>query len=141
MPLRCKMCGKLLIFHNSSQTVCRKCLASSESITGIISRLKQMLNSNQCTDSAPLARFIDTLELCNEFETDLVEMTAHMDACDECRKYQGRIYSITGSNTNFPKLPSKVLTYGVIHNGCRHAFGPYIEGSPPVWSEEDLSKL
>lgn len=24
---------------------------------------------------------------------------------------------------------------------CRHTFGPYIEGSPPVWSEEQLAEL
>ncbi len=88
-----------------------------------------------------LKRFNETLDLCRELETDLIEMSAHSGACEKCSKYQGRIFSVSGSHQNFPKLPPEVFIYGGIHEGCRHTFGPYIEGSPPVWSEEELAKL
>lgn len=88
-----------------------------------------------------LRRFSETLALCYEFGTDLIEMSAHSGACEECSKYQGRIYSVSGSHPRFPKLPSEVLIFGGIHEGCRHTFSPYVEGSPPVWSEEELAKL
>lgn len=85
--------------------------------------------------------FKDTLLLCEELELDLVEMSAHEGSCKECAKYQGRIFSISGTNKKYPKLPDVVFKHGGIHEGCRHTFVPFCEGSVPVWSEAQLDEL
>lgn len=57
--------------------------------------------------------------------TDLVEMTVHHPTCAECAKYQGRVFSISGTSKKFPPLPEIVLRTGKIHDGCRHGFNPF----------------
>lgn len=70
----------------------------------------------------------DAINLAIDIGTDLVEMTTHYCTCGECSKYQGRVYSITGTDTRFPTLPEQVFLYGGIHPGCRHGFFPYFYG-------------
>lgn len=67
-----------------------------------------------------------TLESCKRLGTDLVVMSAHCSCCEECNKLQGRVYSISGKNKIFPKLPSKILKTGKVHDGCRHSFSAYV---------------
>lgn len=38
-------------------------------------------------------------------DTDLVEAEFFMNCCDECTKYRGRVFSISGRDRRFPKLP------------------------------------
>ena len=61
-------------------------------------------------------------------DTDLVRMSVHRCACSECAKYQGRVFSITGNDTRFPKIPDEFYKYGGIHKGCGHSFFPFIYG-------------
>ncbi len=68
------------------------------------------------------------LKLAKELGTDLVEMTSHNPTCGECYKYQGRVFSISGKDKRFPKLPDQVFQYGGIHEDCRHTFYPFIYG-------------
>lgn len=82
-------------------------------------------------------RFNETLKLCRELGTDLVEMSFHGETCSECSKYEGRVFSLSGANNNYPKLPESVYIYGGIHEGCRHIFSPYIEGSTLVCGAKD----
>lgn len=62
------------------------------------------------------------------FQTDLVIMNVHGNSCPECAKYQGRVFSLSGSNKRFPKIPDVFWQYGAIHPGCGHSFHPFIEG-------------
>ena len=49
----------------------------------------------------------DAINLAIDIGTDLVEMTTHYCTCGECSKYQGRVYSITGTDTRFPPFLNK----------------------------------
>ena len=60
--------------------------------------------------------------------TDLVILSAHGATCSECAKYQGRVFSISGSNRLFPRVPEAFFQYGCLHDGCEHTFSPYIHG-------------
>lgn len=84
-----------------------------------------------------LNRFHETLEQCHEFGTDLVEMSRDGSTCEECAKYEGRVFSISGKDKRFPKLPEEVFKYGGMHSGCRHSFSPYIYGSSLACSSAD----
>lgn len=73
-------------------------------------------------------------QLAREFGTDLVEMDEHPCTCGECAKYQGRVFSLSGRSTKFPKIPDEFFIYGGIHEGCSHSFFPYFDGvSKPTY--------
>ena len=59
------------------------------------------------------------------YNNDLIEIPALYTSCGECAKYQGRIYSVYGKDSRFPKLPKHILENGYIHNGCRHTLMNY----------------
>lgn len=59
------------------------------------------------------------------FHSDLLEMPYLGCACAECAKYQGRVYSISGTDKRFPKLPEFLKQTGKVHPGCRHYFRSY----------------
>lgn len=59
---------------------------------------------------------------------DLIIMSAHGSSCTECAKYQGRVYSISGKSTLFPKAPDFFYTHEGVHPGCGHSFFPYEHG-------------
>lgn len=84
--------------------------------------------------------FADTLELCKQFKTDLVEMSEHNCTCGECAKYQGRVFSLTGKDKRYPKLPEFIFTTGQVHEGCKHIFSPYIHGvSIPTYHKDIIA--
>lgn len=62
------------------------------------------------------------------FGTDLIIMDVNGAACAECAKYQGRVYSISGKNKKYPKLPSIFFETGRVHPGCSHTFSSFIDG-------------
>lgn len=64
---------------------------------------------------------------CQEYGTDLVEMSEHYPTCGECAKYQGRVFSISGVSKVYPPLPD-VLKKGRVHNDCRHILHPFFAG-------------
>lgn len=68
------------------------------------------------------------IDSANALHTDLVIMNAHENACSECAKYQGRVFSLYGEDNRFPKIPESFWKYGVIHPGCGHSFHPFIYG-------------
>ena len=61
---------------------------------------------------------------------DLVEMTTHYPTCEECAKFQGRVYSLTGKDKRFPAIFDTAFKSGYrnIHPNCRHVIVPWIEG-------------
>jgi hypothetical protein len=47
-----------------------------------------------------------TLDICSEFENDLVQIDRHDNPCEEiCAEYQGNVYSISGKHPDYPELP------------------------------------
>lgn len=83
-------------------------------------------------------------ELADELGCDLVEVSAHAGARPEHAVWQGKIYSRSGNDPKYPPFRRSTgygTGAGLCGWNCRHTFGPYIEGSPPVWSEEQLAEL
>ena len=78
------------------------------------------------TDMCPVARKV--VADARDLQTDLVILSVHGGACPECAKYQGRVFSLSGSSKLFPKVPAAFFQYGGIHEGCGHVFSPYIHG-------------
>ncbi|MDF2884732.1 MAG: Phage minor capsid protein 2 [Clostridiaceae bacterium] len=58
---------------------------------------------------------------------DLVKVSSHATTCPLCSVYQGRVYSISGKNPNYPPLDTAFSgDYANIHPNCRHVLMPYI---------------
>ena len=67
------------------------------------------------------------LQSCKNYNTDLVVFHHYgSGCCEECDKLSGRVYSISGKNAVFPKLPEYVLKNGNFHKGCRCMMSPYL---------------
>ena len=71
------------------------------------------------------------LDLAEEMDCDLVEVTAHMGARPSHALWQGKVYSISGKSKKYPKL-STATGYGTGAGlkgwNCRHDFYPFFEG-------------
>jgi len=61
-----------------------------------------------------------TLDLCDQFENDLVKWSDHQTQCAECAKYEGRTFSISGNHPKYPYLEAEPP----IHPNCEHALLP-----------------
>ncbi len=105
---------------------------------------EEILNEKyrQTTDpvAVKLKTFKKILKDAKQLETDLLLMDAHSGCCSECSKYQGRVYSISGKDKRFPKLPDAVHIYGGIHPNCRHLFYPYFLGDPNQYDPKATTK-
>lgn len=66
-----------------------------------------------------------------EMGTDLVLVSAHMGARPEHAEWQGKVYSISGTDKKYSALV-EATGYGTVSGlcgaNCRHHFMPYIEG-------------
>ncbi|MBR4193561.1 MAG: hypothetical protein IKO68_00130 [Oscillospiraceae bacterium] len=83
-------------------------------------------------------------ELADEVGCDLVEVSAHAGARPEHAEWQGKIYSRSGKSEKYPDFRSSTgygTGAGLCGWNCRHTFGPYIEGSPRIWTDEKLEEL
>lgn len=85
-----------------------------------------------------------TLELCREYDNDLVEVSSHGTVCMLCHDYEGQIYSISGKHPVYPALQDSPP----YHPNCEHSLlptsdpaldvrragpgksGSYLEGAP-----------
>ena len=82
-----------------------------------------------------------SFDRCRQLGLDLVECTTVPNCCPYCKKYEGKVYSISGNDKRFPALYETALQsgYNIMHPNCRHEFIPYHEsyaGSP-----EELQKV
>ena len=73
--------------------------------------------------------FLSEIKQCNDLGTDYVYCGGHTYTCSECAKYQNRVYSISGKDSAYPKLPDFAYEYGGFHPGCRHGFHPFFGDS------------
>ncbi len=64
----------------------------------------------------------------SQYDTDLFVATTHYGTCAECSMLQGRVYSLSGNDKRFPKLPEYAKKNGKFHKGCRHNFFPFYDG-------------
>lgn len=82
-----------------------------------------------------------TLDYAAENKIDLLEVSISGCPCEECAKYQGRIYSISGNDKRFPKYPDWLLYDACPHN-CGLISYPYIDGfSEPTYIEGDIIEV
>lgn len=60
---------------------------------------------------------------------DLVRMTEHHPTCPVCAVYQGRVYSVSGTDKRFPALYETAFGRGfnIVHPRCGHSVSPWIE--------------
>jgi len=68
-----------------------------------------------------------TMNQLTEAGYDLVKMSSHNSPCGICSPLEGRVYSISGTSTEFPPLKKAFKgIYANIHPNCRHVLMPYI---------------
>lgn len=60
--------------------------------------------------------------MCDEYENDLVEFSTHDNPCDECAALEGQIFSISGTDPEYPGLTSDVEP--PVHPRCEHNLNP-----------------
>lgn len=75
-----------------------------------------------------------TIARAHSIGSDLVELPYLACTCEECAKYQGRVYSISGNDKRYPKLPDIIKETGKVHPGCSHHLNVFFE-----W-EKDILK-
>lgn len=70
------------------------------------------------------AASVATLNTCQEFGLDLVQITTHYPTCEKCAPLQGKVYSISGNDERYPRLTDERRP--PIHPNCRHSCHPYV---------------
>lgn len=93
-------------------------------------RIDHYFGDNEIDSAADYADAVvkNIQDYAKSLDTDLVIMNPHGVSCPQCAKYQGRVFSLSGRDRRFPKIPAEFYTYGGIHKGCVHGFSPYIHG-------------
>lgn len=79
------------------------------------------------TREATNAGMSDTMQSLGE---DLVQFSSHFGTCKTCAPYVGRVFSLTGRDSRYPRLsnvPGFDKGYQTIHPNCKHVLRPYIE--------------
>ena len=61
-----------------------------------------------------------TVNTALRYGVDLVQWDAHMEVCSYCQQFSGRVYSISGSDEDFPALTEKPP----LHPNCRCVITP-----------------
>lgn len=71
---------------------------------------------------------------------DLVKMSSHFGSCPICAPYEGRVFSVGGTNPNYPALYDTPWSsaYQNFHPHCRHILTQYIE---ELQSDEDIQNM
>lgn len=73
-----------------------------------------------------LLRIKETIKKSKELENDLVIIRTK-PSCPICGKYDKKIYSISGKNKNYPKLPSEIVQSGGFCPTCYLGVNSYFE--------------
>jgi hypothetical protein len=61
-----------------------------------------------------------TLDLCHQYENDLVQVSSHGTVCEICAQYEGKVYSISGKTPGYPMLERRTP----FHPNCEHSMLP-----------------
>lgn len=72
---------------------------------------------------------ISSLNFATNNGYDLVQMTQHFNSCAICMPYQGRVYSVSGKNPDYPYLYDTPWSemFQNFHPNCRHLLNPWVE--------------
>lgn len=92
-----------------------------------------------CNQTAAKAQ----LELMDELDVDLVEVSAHAGARPTHAEWQGEVFSRrgrTGKYEDFEEATGYGTGAGLCGWNCSHSFGPYIEGAPRAYSPAMLEQ-
>lgn len=86
-------------------------------------------NNRQVATQTQIERF-------DEYDIDLVEISSHVGARPLCAPYQGKVFSRSGSNPNYPALSSTSYgePAGLFGINCGHRMYPYIEGTKKTYT-------
>lgn len=57
-----------------------------------------------------------TINLAIEVESDLVQISRHFTNCEICQQYEGKVYSLSGNDPDFPLLEEQPP----YHPNCKH---------------------
>jgi hypothetical protein len=68
-----------------------------------------------------------TIEACREYDNDLVQFSKHDNPCEICAQYEGNVYSLSGDNPDYEKLPDEA--YCPVHPRCEHGLNPTSENA------------
>lgn len=63
-----------------------------------------------------------TKELAQQFDNDLVQFSKHDSPCEVCGPLEGQVFSISGSDSEYPELTDDVTP--PIHPRCEHNINP-----------------
>ncbi|MCK9598412.1 MAG: phage minor capsid protein [Candidatus Omnitrophota bacterium] len=85
-----------------------------------LSRYAKMVARTVIRDAQTTA----TLNLCVQYDNDLVEVSSHGTDCEICMPYEGNIYSISGTHATYEKLPDGGPPW---HPNCKHSLLPTSE--------------
>jgi hypothetical protein len=80
---------------------------------------------------------------CDEYGTDLIEISSHVDAREGCAPYQGRVFSRNGKTKGYPLLASTSYgdPAGIFGVNCRHQAYGYFPGiSTQTYEEKPFDK-
>jgi len=61
-----------------------------------------------------------TLDLCDQYDNDLVQWSDHGTVCEICIEFEGKIYSISGNHPVYPMLEEEPPA----HPNCEHSLLP-----------------
>jgi|SRR3990170_450998 len=61
-----------------------------------------------------------TINTALRYDVDLMQWDAHLEPCDYCQQFSGRVYSISGTDTDFPMLREKPP----LHPNCKCVITP-----------------
>lgn len=82
-----------------------------------------------------------TMQVCEDADVSLVEVSSHGGARPSHAKWQGRVYSLKGDVTvggvrykDFYRETGYGSVDGLLGANCRHSFGPWIPGTPRMYS-------
>lgn len=77
---------------------------------------------------------------CEDLGIDLVRCTTVPNCCPYCKKYEGKVYSISGKDSRYPALYKTALQsgYDIMHPNCRHEFLPFQE---KLYTKQELSSI
>ncbi len=117
--------GSVIGYHTTKQAARRiKADLAERGITGFVDRaghewdmsryakVVAQETTNQSFRQGTLNRF-------QELGHDLVRLSSHSGSCPRCIPFEGRTFSLSGNDTQFPSL-DEARAGGVFHVGCLH---------------------
>lgn len=80
----------------------------------------------------------------DEFNVDLVEVSAHSGARPSHAEWQGKVYSRSGNSEKYPPFVESTgygTAGGLCGVNCRHSFYPFFEDSEPLYTDKELAEM